>query len=118
VLEKHVTWSKKVRFHNEDVLKFEASFNLMEILSFLKALEGADELKGVLGENLDPRAVPELEQKLRLKTMPALLPGGADPQALPEFKKIRKALRDLIDRSFAERSRWITNCLQGVEGDE
>jgi hypothetical protein len=117
VLEKHGTWRKKISLHNEEVLKFGASFNLTEILSFLKALEGADELKGVLGENLDPRAVPELEKKLRLKTLPAALPGVSGPRDLPEFKRVREALRDLADRSFAEQARRITTCLRGGEGD-
>jgi hypothetical protein len=113
VLEKHRTWQKKISLHNEDVVQFGASFNLTEILSFLKALEGADELKGVLGENLDPRAVPELEEKLRVRVIPTGPPGSSAPKPLPEFKAIRETLRDLANRSFEEQSRQIRDCLRG-----
>jgi hypothetical protein len=115
VLEKHRTWQKKISLHNEDVVQFGASFNLTEILSFLKALEGADELKGVLGENLDPRAVPELEEKLRVRVNPTGPPGSPAPKPLPEFKAIRETLRDLANRSYEEQSRQIRDCLRGGE---
>jgi hypothetical protein len=115
VLEKHGAWRKKISLHNEEVVNFGASFNLTEILSFMKALEGADELKGVLGENLDPRAVPELEQKLRMKVIPSGPQGAFALKPLPELQEIREALRNLAHRSFEEQSKEIRACLRGGE---
>ncbi|MBI5586510.1 MAG: hypothetical protein HY892_22085 [Deltaproteobacteria bacterium] len=115
VLERHSTWQKKVALHNEEVVQFGISFNLTEILSFIKALEGADELKGVLGENLDPRAVPELEQKLQMKVIPPGSPGAREPKPLPEFKGIRDGLRALADRSFDQQAGEIKACLRPTD---
>jgi hypothetical protein len=115
VMEKQTTWQKKVALHNEEVIRFGHSFNLSEILGFIKALEGADELKGVLGENLDPRAVPELEQKLHLKVIPPGGPEGREPKPLPEFKAVRESLRSLADRSYERHAREIKACLRSTD---
>lgn len=112
VLEKARALEKKVRLYNEDLAKFSVSYSLQEILSFVKAIEGSSELKGVLGENTDPRAVPELEKKLMLKSLD---PSGlelSEIKPLPELSQIRDSLRSLVKQAFRRNEEQIKSCLK------
>ena len=86
VLEKVRVLEKKVRLYNEDLAKFSLSYSLQEILAFIKAIEGSSELKGVLGENTDPRAVPELEKKMMHKGIGSLRFGAFRSQTPAEIE--------------------------------
>ena len=112
VLEKVRALDKKVRLYNEDLAKFSLSYSLQEILAFIKALEGRSELKGVLGENTDPRAVPELEKKLMLKSLDPSVLGLSEVKPLPKLSQIREPLRALVKQAFRRNGEEIKSCLK------
>jgi hypothetical protein len=112
ILEKVRVLGKKVRLHNEDLAKFSFSYSLQEILAFIKAIEGNNELKGVLGENTDPRAVPELEKKLMLKSLDPSGLGLSRVKPLPEWSQIREPLRALVKQTFRRNGEEIRSCLK------
>jgi hypothetical protein len=93
---------KQVALFNEDLAKFNTSFCLTDILSFIKALDGVDGLKGVLGENTDPRAVPLLEEKLLLRPLQLSREGLPPLLSLPALKEIKGPLRRCLDRTYSE----------------
>ena len=92
--------------------KFSLAYSLQEILAFIKAIEGSSELKGVLGENTDPRAVPELEKKLMLKSLDPSGLGLAEIKPLPELSQIREPLRSLVKQAFRRNGEQIKSCLR------
>ena len=112
VLEKVRALEQKVRLHNEDLAKFSLSYSLQEILSFIKAIEGSSALKGVLGENTDPRAVPELEKKLMLKSLDPSGLGLTEIKPLPKLSQIRESLRRLVKQAFRRNGEQIKSCLK------
>ena len=112
VLERARILEKKVRLYNEDLAKFSLSYSLQEILAFIKAIEGSSELKGVLGENTDPRAVPELERKLMLKSLDPSTLGLSEVKPLPKLSQIREPLRALVKQAFRRNTEEIKSCLK------
>ncbi len=112
VLEKVRALEKKVRLHNEDLAKFSLAYSLQEILAFIKAIEGSSALKGVLGENTDPRAVPELEKKLMLKSLDPSGLGLTEVKPLPKLSQIRESLRSLVKQAFRRNEEQIKSCLK------
>ena len=112
LLEKVRALEKKVRLYNEDLAKFSLSYSLQEILAFIKAIEGNSELKGVLGENTDPRAVPELEKKLMLKSLDPSGLGLSEVKPLPKLSQIREPLRALVSQAFGRNREEIKSCLK------
>jgi hypothetical protein len=91
---------KKVILFNEELSNFTSCYNLSDILSLIHSFENRDDLKGVLGENTDPRAVPLLEEKLMLRPL-EFGHGGEDYlRPLPPIKEIQKPLKLLIDLTF------------------
>jgi hypothetical protein len=112
VLEKVRALEKKVALYNEDLAKFSLSYSLQEILAFIKAIEGHSELKGVLGENTDPRAVPELEKKMMLKSLDFLSLGLSQVKPLPKLSQIRESLRSLVKQAFRRNEEQIKSCLK------
>jgi hypothetical protein len=112
LLERAQALRGKVRLYNEDLAKFSAAFSLQEILAFIKAIEGSSELKGVLGENTDPRAVPELEKKMMLKSLDASGLGLAEVKPLPTLSLIREPLRALVKQAFLQNGEKIKSCLK------
>ena len=112
VLEKVRALEKKARLYNEDLTKFSFSYSLQEILAFIKALEGSSALKGVLGENTDPRAVPELEKKMRLKSLDPSGLGLSEVKPLPKLSQIRESLRSLVKQAFRRNEEQIKSCLK------
>lgn len=88
---------QKVALFNEDLTHFNDAFSLSEILSLTGALEEGNEAKCVLGESCEPAAVPQLEEKLRIR--PLSLSRSSLP-TLPPLSEIRKPLKELIHRSF------------------
>jgi hypothetical protein len=103
---------KKVRLHNEDLAKFSLVYSLQEILAFIKAIEGSSALKGVLGENTDPRAVPELEKKMMLKSLDPSGLGLFELKPLPKLSQIREPLRALVKQAFSRNGEQIKSCLK------
>jgi hypothetical protein len=112
VLEKVRALENKVRLHNEDLAKFSLAYSLQEILAFIKAIEGSSALKGVLGENADPRAVPELEKKLMLKSLDPSGLGLNEVKPLPTLSQIRESLRSLVIQAFRRNQEQIKSCLK------
>jgi hypothetical protein len=112
ILEKVRALGGKIRLYNEDLAKFSLSYSLQEILAFIKAIEGSSELKGVLGENSDPRAVPELEKKMMLKSLDPSGLGFSDFKPLPKLSQIREPLRALVKQSFRRKGEEIKSCLK------
>jgi hypothetical protein len=112
VLEKVRALEKKARLYNEDLAKFSLSYSLQEILAFIKAIEGSSELKGVLGENTDPRAVPELEKKLMLKSLDPSGLGPSEVKPLPKLNQVRESLRSLVKQAFRQNGDQIKSCLK------
>jgi hypothetical protein len=103
---------KQAILFNEDLTKFKSSYSLSDILSLIKSIEGADGLKGVLGENTDPRSVPLLEEKLLLRPldfsrekMPILRP-------LPSVTDIEEPLNRFIDQTFQNHGSEIKKALR------
>jgi hypothetical protein len=94
------SWQKKVSLYNEDLAKFSSCYNLSDILSLIHSFENRDDLKGVLGENTDPRTVPLLEEKLILKPMDLGPEREALLRPLPSLKEIKKPLKLLLDLAF------------------
>jgi hypothetical protein len=104
---------KQVALFNEDLAKFNASFCLSEILSFIKALDGVDGLKGVLGENMDPRAVPLLEEKLTLRPLQLSREGLLPPSlSLPSLKEIKGPLGPCLDEAYLEHCSEIKEMME------
>jgi hypothetical protein len=91
---------KKMSLFNEELTNFTSCYNLSDILSLVHSFENRDDLKGVLGENTDPRAVPLLEEKLRLRPLELGQRGEALLRPLPPMKEIQKPLKLLIDLTF------------------
>jgi hypothetical protein len=92
---------KKGNLFNEELVQFQARFNLLDILSFIKSIESLDDLKGVLGENTDCRAIPALEKTMVLKPFTLSIgKAAAGIRILPPLAEIEKPLDDLIDQSF------------------
>jgi hypothetical protein len=112
LLERAQALGKKVRLYNEDLAKFSATYSLTEILAFVKAIEGGGELKGVLGENTDPRAVPELEKKLMLRSLDASGLGLDGIKPLPALSRMREPLRTLVKQAFNRNEEQIKSCLR------
>jgi hypothetical protein len=102
LLEKFNSWKKKVLLFNEDLAKFESSYNLSDILSLAGNLESDDGQKGVLGENTDPRSVPLLEKKLILRPLVYSVEKITLFRSLPALDEIKKPLEDLIDQTFED----------------
>jgi hypothetical protein len=98
--QEFIVMQKKVILFNEDVEKFNSCYNLSDILSLIKSFENKSDLKGVLGENTDPRAVPMLEEKLILKPLDLSGGGAAAIQTLPPLKDILGPLKQLILQTF------------------
>jgi hypothetical protein len=98
--QEFIVMQKKVILFNEDVEKFNSSYNLSDILSLVNSFENKSDLKGVLGENTDPRAVPMLEEKLILKPLDLSGGGAAVIQTLPPLKDILGPLKQLILQTF------------------
>ncbi|RPH90363.1 MAG: hypothetical protein EHM75_00720 [Desulfobacteraceae bacterium] len=112
VLEKARDLNKQALLYNEALAKFSVSYSLQEILAFIKAIEGSSELKGVLGENTDPRAVPELEKKLRLKALDPSGLGLSEIKPLPKLSQIREPLRGLVKQAYRRNEEQIKSCLK------
>ncbi len=112
LLEKVLALEKRVRLFNEDLAKFSLSYSLQEILAFIKAIEGSGELKGVLGENTDPRAVPELEKKLMLPSLDPSGLGFSEFKPLPKLSQIRGPLYSLVKQAFRLKGEEIKSCLK------
>jgi hypothetical protein len=112
LLEKARALKIKVRLYNEDLAKFSLSYSLQEILAFIKAIEGTSELKGVLGENTDPRAVSELEKKMVLKSLDPSGLGLAEVKPLQNLSQIREPLRALVKQAFRRNGEEIKSCLK------
>jgi hypothetical protein len=92
---------KKVSLFNEDVEKFNSCYHLSDILSLINSFENKSNLKGVLGENTDPRAIPMLEEKMLLRPIDlSEEKGNGFFRPLPSLKEIQKPLRLLINLSF------------------
>ncbi len=91
---------KKVSLFNEDLTNFTSCYNLSDILSLIHSFENRDDLKGVLGENTDSRAVPLLEEKLMLRPLEFGHEGKSLLRPLPPIKEIKKPLKLLIDLTF------------------
>jgi hypothetical protein len=94
------TLQKKISLFNEELTNFTSSYNLSDILSLIHSFENRDDLKGVLGENTDPRAIPLLEEKLMLRPLELGHEGEAVFRPLPSLKEIQKPLELLIDLTF------------------
>ena len=113
--EEFKTLQKGVGLFNEDLGKFNGCYNLAEILSLTKAIENSDDLKGVLGQNTDPRAVPELEKKLLLRPLDLSQAGIASLDPLPPLREIRASLKEQIDDLYRRQGPEIKRILeQGV----
>lgn len=94
------TLQKKVSLFNEELNHFNSCFNLSDILSLIHSFENRDDLKGVLGDNTDPLAVPLLEKKLMLKPLELDPEGETLLRPLPPIKEIQGPLKLLIDLAF------------------
>ena len=94
------SWQKKVSLFNEDLIKFTTCYNLSDILSLIHSFENRDDVKGILGENTDPRTVPLLEEKLILRPINPGGEGEALGRPLPPLKEIQKALDLLLGLTF------------------
>jgi hypothetical protein len=94
------SWQKKVSLYNEDLAKFTTCYNLSDILSLIHSFENRDDLKGILGENSDPRTVPLLEEKLILRPIKPGLEREALLRPLPPLKEIQKPLDLLLGLTF------------------
>ena len=91
---------KKMSLFNEELNNFTTRYNLSDILSLIHSFENRDDLKGVLGENTDPRAIPLLEEKLMLRPIEISREGEEFLRPLPPIKEIQKPLNLLIDLTF------------------
>ncbi len=103
---------KKVDLFNEDLNQFTSCYSLSDILSLTHSFESRDDLKGVLGENSDPRAIPLLEEKMILRPIDPGRGGGAFLQPLPPLKEIQNPLKLLLDLAFQTHCSEIKNKLQ------
>jgi len=111
LLKELETLKKKAGLFHEDLAKFKSSYNLSDILSLINSIENRDDLKGVLGENTDPYAVPLLEEKLILRPLDFSNEGAAFLRPLPPMKEIQKPLKLLIDLAFHTHCSEIKNTL-------
>lgn len=105
---------KKSRLFNEDLGKFNACYSLPEILSLTKSIEESDGLKGSLGENTDPLAVPLLEEKLLLRPLDLSREPVYFQHPLPPLEAIRKPLEELIDQTYQNHCSVIKENLKGL----
>jgi hypothetical protein len=103
---------KKVALFNEDLTKFISSYNLSDILSLIHSFENRDDLKGVLGENSNPLAIPLLEEKLILRPIDPVPGEEALIQPLPALKEILVPLKLLLDLAFQSHCSEIKKKLQ------
>ena len=103
---------RKAALFNEDLTKFQSSYSLSEILSLIKSIEGVDDLKGVLGENTDPRSVSLLEEKLVLKPLDFSREKVPVIRALPTLTEIQEPLNRLIDQTFKNHCSEIKKALR------
>lgn len=91
---------KKADLFNEELAKFQSCYNLLDILSFVKSIDSHDELKGVLGNNTHPFAIPDLEKKMILKPLDLSQEGGDVLPVLPPWAEIRGPLERIIDQAY------------------
>jgi hypothetical protein len=103
---------KKVDLFNEDLTQFISCYNLTDILSLIHSFENRDDLKGVLGENSDPRAIPLLEEKLILRPIDPGRGEGALIRPLPPLKDIQNPLKLLMDLAFQSHCSEIKQKIQ------
>lgn len=101
LMDKNKALQKRVDLFNEELARFQSSCNLLEVLSFIKSIENLDDLKGVLGNNSDPRTIPALEEKLMIRPLDLAGEGGGGVfRALPPLSEIKGSLERLIDQTF------------------
>lgn len=106
ITNEHSLWEafrahqKKVGLFNEDLARFNSCYNLSDTLSLIHSFENRDDLKGVLGENSDPRAIPLLEEKLILRPIDPGRERGVFLQPLPPLKEIQNRLKLVLDLAF------------------
>ncbi len=112
LLEEFNILQKQAALFNEDLTKFKSSYSLPDILSLIKSIEGADGLKGVLGENTDPRSVPLLEEKLLLRPLDFSREKVLVLRALPNVTEIQEPLNRLIDQTFQTHRSEIKKALR------
>ncbi|MBI4764369.1 MAG: hypothetical protein HY787_07175 [Deltaproteobacteria bacterium] len=105
---------KKVGLFNEDLAQFTSCYNLSDILSLVHSVENRDDLRGVLGENSDPRAIPLLEEKMILKSIDPGREEGAFLRPLPPLKEIQSPLKLLLDLAFQTHCSEIKKKLQPI----
>jgi hypothetical protein len=112
LLQAFKSLQKKGDLFNEELIRFQSRFNLMDILSFIKSIENLDDLKGVLGENTDYRAIPALEKTMVLKPFRLSLENAPIMMALPPLKEIQKSLDKLINQYFQKQCSEINKRLR------
>lgn len=103
---------KKAGLFNEELAEFQDRFNLLDILAFVKSIESKDDLKGVLGENTDLRAIPALERAMVIH--PIDFTGEIHPRIrpLPPLADIKKSFEHLLTQTFHNHCSEVKNRLK------
>jgi hypothetical protein len=106
------TLLKKGRLFNEELADFQGRYNLLDILSFVRTIESTDNLKGVMGENTDPRAVPALEEAMVIHPVDLSRESHPPIHPLPPFSKIKKPIAQLLSITFQDHCSEIEDRLK------
>jgi hypothetical protein len=112
LIETWQTLIKKGRLFNEELADFQGRYNLLDILSFVRIIESTDDLKGVMGENTDPRAVPALEEAMVIHPVDFSRESHPLIHPLPALAKIKKPIAQLLSITFQDHCSEIEDRLK------
>lgn len=93
---------------NEQMGRLRSSYNLDEILRFVRSIEDFGSLAGTLGENIVPNAHADLEAKLAIPKLECMGKEVAQVPVFPPLSQIKPRLKQLAGKAY-ERMRGGEN---------
>ncbi|MDI6790741.1 MAG: hypothetical protein QME44_08645 [Thermodesulfobacteriota bacterium] len=88
---------------NEEIKQLTASYNLNEILTFVRSIEDVGSVAGVLGETIVPTQREDLEKKLALSKLNCPGENIIEIPPLPGLSQVKTKLKHLAEKAYQNR---------------